>query len=64
VTFAIAFGEVDPPAREEPIVPTKAIQAVMNKKTQTSARNRNCVWLQVRFVIIGAPNRAFLSKNH
>jgi hypothetical protein len=61
-TFAIALEEVDPPARDKPIVPTAAMPAVMNKKMQTSARNRNCVRLQVRFVIIGTPNRAFYPK--
>jgi hypothetical protein len=52
--FAIAFGEVDPPARDDPIVPTTAMPPAMDKQTQNSARNRN-VRRQLRFVIISVP---------
>jgi len=34
----------------------------MNNKTQSSARNRNSVRLQLRFMIIRPPKRAFYPK--
>ena len=53
--IVIAFGEVDPPAREETIAPRIATKAARRSSEEKTRRQRDGVNVEVRgrFVIIG-----------